>query len=502
MSGLFGVASKGNCIKTLFYGTDYHSHLGTEFAGLAVLGRDFKRQIHQISQSQFKSKFFEECSKMEGPKGIGVISSFDEQPIYLNSKFGPFCVVTEGLIENIPELTARLLNRGISFSEISGNTANTTELIAKLITQGTSIPDGIDKMFDAIEGSCSLLLLHQSGIYAARDRFGFTPLVLGKGKDAYAVTSETCAFPNNGFEILKYLAPGEIVRFDETGIFQEKPGRSKNQVCSFLWIYTGFPASDYEDINVEMVRERSGALMAKKDSDIQVDLVAGVPDSGTSHAIGYAIESQKPFRRPLVKYTPGYGRSYTPPVQEMRDLVATMKLIPIKEIIEHQNIILCEDSIVRGTQLKNFTVNKLWQCGAKEIHVRPACPPLMFPCKFCLSTRSIHELAARKAIRAIEGEDIEDVSEYIDHRTEKHREMVEWIRKDLDVTTLRYQTLDDMIMAIGLPREKLCTYCWTGESPCEPGKKEESESQRSSCQSAGSVKTGLGCRKSGLGIGG
>jgi amidophosphoribosyltransferase len=466
MSGIFGVVSKGDCAETLLYSTDYHSHLGTEYGGLAVLGEDFTRQIHDVSQSQFKSKFYDDYKRMKGNKGIGVISASEEQPIYLNSKFGPFCIVTNGIIENTAELSAKLLKMGISFSEVSEKTVNTAELIAKLISQGNDLVDGIEKMFDAIEGSCSLLLLHRAGIYAARDRFGYTPLIIGKRKDAWAVTSETCAFPNNDFEIAKYLKPGEIILINEDGIVQRRPGKADiNQICAFLWIYTGFPASNYEGINVEIVRERSGRCLAKRDKDINVDVVSGVPDSGAAHGLGYAMESGKPFRRPLVKYTPGYGRSYTPPSQQTRDLIAKMKLIPIKEVIKGNSIVVCEDSIVRGTQLKNFTIKKLWDCGAKQVHVRPACPPLMFPCRFNLSTRSIHELAARKAIRSLEGHDLKDVSEYTDSNSEKYKKMVEWIKQNLDVTTLRYQTVDDMVQAIGLPREKLCMYCWTGECP-------------------------------------
>jgi len=462
MSGIFGVVSKKECVDVLFYGTDYHSHLGTEYGGMAVLGKDFTRQIHKISQSQFKSKFFDDYQHMKGNKGIGVISAFEEQPMYLNSRFGPFCIVTNGFIENIPELIAGLFRKGVSFAEVSRGEVNSTELIAKLISQGDDLVDGIEKMFDQIKGSCSLLLLHKDGVYAARDRFGSTPLIIGKRNDGVAVTSETCAFPNNDFEITKYLEPGEIILITEKGVQQKKPGREISQICAFLWIYTGFPASNYEGINTEVVRERCGRALAKYDKDIDVDVISGVPDSGIAHAIGYAMESGKPYRRPLIKYTPGYGRSYTPPSQETRDLVAKMKLVAIKEIINGNKIIVCDDSIVRGTQLKKFTVKKFWDAGAKEVHVRSACPPLMFPCKFNLSTRSINELAARKAIRSIEGHDIEDVSEYIDSNSDKYKKMVKWIAKDLGVTTLRYQTVDDMVEAIGLPKSKLCLYCWTG----------------------------------------
>jgi len=466
MSGIFGVVLKDNCAETLFYGTDYHSHLGTEYGGMAVLGEGFTRQIHNLEHSQFKAKFYDDVKYMIGSKGIGVISDADEQPIYLNSRFGPFCIVTSGFIENAEQLAEKLLSQGVSFSEMSSKkTVNTPELIAKLINQGKSLADGIGKMFDAIEGSCSLLLLHKDGIYAARDRLGYTPLIIGKREDGWAVTAETTAFPNTDFKVVKNIEPGEIILINEDGIVQRRPGRGTNQICAFLWIYTGFPASSYEGINVEAVRERCGCCLAKHDNDIDIDVVSGVPDSGLAHGLGYAMESGKPFRRPLVKYTSGYGRSYTPPSQQKRDLIAKMKLVPIKEIIDGNSIVVCEDSIVRGTQLRNFAIKKLWDCGARQIHIRPACPPLMFPCRFNLSTRSIHELAARRAILAIEGRDIENVSEYTDCKSEKYKKMVQWIAKDLNVTTLRYQTVDDMVEAIGRPKEKLCLYCWTGECP-------------------------------------
>ena len=466
MSGIFGVVSKENCAETLFYGTDYHSHLGTEYGGIAVLGEDFTRQIHNLNQSQFKSKFYDDYRSINGNKGIGVISDYEEQPIYLNSRFGPFCIVTSGFVENAEALAGKLLKEGISFSEVSKRTVNTSELIAKLINQGNDLIDGIEMMFEVIEGSCSLLLLHKDGIYAARDRFGYTPLIVGRRPGAWAVTAETSAFPNNGFDVVKNIEPGQIILINEDGIVQKRPGRNDvNQICAFFWIYTGFPASNYEGINTETVRERCGRYLAKRDKDIEVDLVSGIPDSGCAHGLGYAMESGKPFRRPLVKYTPGYGRSYTPPSQQKRDLIAKMKLIPIKEVIEGNSIVVCEDSIVRGTQLKNFTIKKLWDCGAKEIHVRPACPPLMLPCRFNLSTRSIHELAARRAIRSLEGRDLKDVSEYTDPNSEKYKRMVEWIAEDLGVTTLRYQTVDDMVKAIGRDKDKLCLYCWTGKCP-------------------------------------
>lgn len=474
MSGLFGVVSKNeNCTQTLFYGTDYHSHLGTEYGGLAVHGKGFYHKIHAISQSQFKSKFFEDYHKMEGKKGIGAISDAEEQPIFMRSRFGSFFIVTAGLIENKNNLIQELLDEGHSFSEPSNTGVNSTELVAKLINKGRDLIDGIEKMFEKIEGSCSLLILHENGIYAARDRKGFTPIVLGKKDGMWAVTSETCAFTNLGFEIVKFLQPGEIVLLNENeGLTERCGGSSSCKICTFLWIYTGFPASSYENISVETVRERCGKALAKQDRDIEADVISGVPDSGVGHAIGYAMESKKPYRRPLVKYTPGYGRSYTPPDQETRDLVAKMKLIPIRSIIQGNRLVVCEDSIVRGTQLKNFAIKKLWDCGAKEVHVRPACPPLMFPCRFCLSTRTTKELVARRAIHALEGRETEEISEYLDPKTEKYRKMIEWIARDLEVTTLRYLTVDDMVKAIGLPKEKLCLFCWTGEIPDE-GKKDE-----------------------------
>jgi len=461
MSGLFGVISQDNCADVLFYGTDYHSHLGTERGGMAVLGDRFYRSIHDISQAQFKSKFVSDYKEMKGNAGIGVISDRDDQPLLFNSRFGTFAIVMAGLIDNLNEVAGELLEQGESFVQVGDTGFSATELVAKLITQGSDLIDGIEKMFDRVKGSASLLILNQDGVYAVRDRWGRTPLVIGEKGQDLAVASESFSFFNLGFTVKKYLNPGEIVLLSRDGLKQKKEGGPDNQICSFLWIYTGYPASSYEGISVELVRERCGRFLAKHDT-VEADLVAGVPDSGVGHAIGYAMESGLPYRRPLVKYNPGYGRSYTPPTQEIRDLVAKMKLIAIRDIIAGNRIILCEDSIVRGTQLKNLTVKKLWESGAKEVHIRPACPPLMFPCKYALSTRGIAELAARRAIRAIEGKDIEDVSEYVDPHTEKYARMVEWIRKELDVTSLKYQTIDNMVQAIGLSKEKLCLYCWSG----------------------------------------
>jgi len=464
MSGIFGIVTKNNCNQDLFYGTDYHSHLGTQFGGLAVWGKELMRKIHDINGSQFKAKFYEDYQKLQGPMGIGVISAKDEQPICVNSKFGPFAIVTNGFIDNAAALAAQLYKEGQSFSEVTDGTVNLTELAAKMIIRGNSLVDGIEDMFSKIEGSCSLLILAKEGIYAARDRYGYTPLVVGRrGKD-WAVTSETTAFSNLGFKIVKYLQPGEIVVLDKSGMKSKRKGGKTNQICAFLWIYTGFPASSYEGITVETVRERCGKFLAKGDK-VKIDLVSGIPDSGTTHAIGYAMESKVPFRRPLVKYTPAFDRSYTPPSQETRDLIAKMKLIPVQEIIKNSRIVICDDSIVRGTQLKNFTIQKLKECGVKEIHLRIACPPLMFPCKFNYSTRSIHELAARRALKAIEGKDSEDVRAYLDEDSPKYKKMVSWINKEIGATTLKYQKLNDMVYAIGLPKNELCLYCWTGREP-------------------------------------
>lgn len=464
MSGIFGVVSNDNCIPSLYYGTDYHSHLGTEYGGVAFIDEDGRpvKKIHNISNSQFKSKFDEGPEDIKSNLGIGVISDKDPQPLSFESKFGVFAICCAGLITNKDKLVEGLIKKGISFSEISHGDINSTELIANLINQGDNIIDGIEKLYEKIHGSISLLLLTSKGIYASRDMNGVTPLIIGEKDGEVAIASETCAFPNLGFKIKKFIEPGEIVYVNKQGFETKKKGHQLNKICAFLWIYTGFPASTYEGINVEKVRENCGRFLAKRDA-VEVDLIAGVPDSGIAHAIGYAMESGKPFRRALFKYTPGYGRSYTPPSQEIRDKIALMKLIANEAIIRGNRIILCDDSIVRGTQLKNFTIVKLKNAGANEVHVRPACPPLMFPCIYNLSTRGINELVARRAIRALEGHDMEDVSEYLDQNSEKYRQMVKWIAKDLGVTSLRYMLLDDMVEAIGIPKEKLCTYCWTGK---------------------------------------
>ena len=461
MSGLFGVVSQKDCVRALFYGTDYQSHMGTEKAGLAVLGDNFQREIHNLSQQgEFKSSFNHTLKEWTGNKGIGVISDKDPQPLLIASRLGNFAIAFAGLIHNLDKLITEFPEQPFemgSYEEI-----NATELIAKLICEKDNYVSGILNVFQRIEGSASILLLTAEGIYAARDSLGRTPLVIAESPGMLAVASESCGFSNLGFVSKTYLGPSEIVLLTPAGIIKKSPKREKKQICAFLWIYTGNPGSTYEGISVEMVRERCGRAIARRDN-VEADLVTGIPDSGTGHSIGYSIEAGIPFRRPFIKYSTAYGRSYTPIDEQERNTIAAMKLIPIKEIIEGKRIIICEDSIVRGTQLRNQTLRQLWENGAFEIHLRPACPPLMFPCKFLLSTRAFHELAARRAIKALEGYDLEDVGEYLDSDSEKYNQMVEWIRQDLGATTLKYQRIDDMIEAIGLTREELCLHCWTGE---------------------------------------
>ncbi len=359
-----------------------------------------------------------------------------------------------------------LLNEGASFTEVGGGGVNNAEIVASLINRGDNIVEGIASMRGIIEGSICVLVLTPDGVYAARDKFGRFPLAVGKWKDSkkksYAVATEASSFENLGYELLRFVGPGEIILLTADGVKQMKPEGTQKKICSFLWIYTGYPSSSYDGISVETARERCGAFLARRDG-VKADFVAGVPDSGVGHAIGYAMESGIPFRRPLVKYTPGYGRSYTPPTQDIRDLVATMKLSAVRDVINGNRMIICDDSIVRGTQLKNYTIKKLWDNGAKEIHIRPACPPLMFPCVYAATTRSTAELVSRKAIRSIEGKDIENPERYLDPSSAHYKKMIEWIRQDLNVTSLKYLTIDDMIAAIGLPRDQLCLYCWQGK---------------------------------------
>ncbi len=464
MSGLFGVVSKQNCAEILFYGTDYHSHLGAERAGLAIFNSRIKRSIHNIGTSQFKSKFINELPGLKGSLGIGVISDLEPQPIVISASFGTFALVFNGLLANKRQLVKELMSVGKSFSEMSSGQINSVEVVGKLIASQDSVLEGIKYFFGKISGSASLLILTKEGVYAVRDKLGRTPLVIAKKGRSLAVASENSAFANLGFYPVRELFPGETVLLTKSGLQEKIPGRKREKICAFLWIYGGFPASSYNEQSVELVRERCGENLARMDA-IKADLVTGVPDSGIAHALGYAKESGIPYRRPLVKYTAGYGRSYTPPLQEIRDQVAKMKLIPIKEVIEGKRIIVCDDSIVRGTQLKNQGVKKLWQSGAKEVHVRIACPPLMFPCRYCLSTRTRKELATRRALAKLIGRRITDqeAKNYLGDESSGYQQMVSLLGQELGVTSLKFQTVTNMVSAIGLPKKRLCLECWLGK---------------------------------------
>jgi amidophosphoribosyltransferase len=465
MGGYFGVVSKSDCVADLFYGTDYHSHLGTRRGGLAVYdGSSWTRFIHDITSAQFRSKFEHDLHKLKGAMGIGVISDTDDQPLVIGSHLGTYAIVTVGRIANAAELVKKAYRlRSAHFSEMSGGEVNPTELVALYINQGATFGEGIEVAQNAIEGSCSILLLTDKGIYAARDRLGRTPIILGQKPGAFAATMESCAFPNLGYETLRELGPGEIVRLTPEGVEGIALPGHRCQICSFLWVYYGYPASTYEGINTEQSRYRSGAALALRDK-IPVDVVAGIPDSGTGHAMGYALAKGVPFQRPFVKYTPTWSRSFMPQDQPTRELVARMKIIPIKELIQGKRLLFCEDSIVRGTQLRD-TVRRLFDYGAKEVHMRPACPPLIFGCNFLNFSRSKSalDLAGRRAIKELEGHDGTPPPEYCDPNSDKCKAMVERIRTRLGLTSLRYQQLDDLVQSIGMPKEKLCTYCWDGK---------------------------------------
>jgi amidophosphoribosyltransferase len=429
-------------------------------------GKGFTRLIKDITNAQFRGKFEDDLRKLDGTIGIGVISDYDDQPLIIRSHLGTYSLVTVGRLENLSALSATVLgSRGAHFSEMSGEVVNPTELTATLINQATSFEEGIRHAQESIYGSCSMLLLTDHAIYAARDRLGRTPVILGRRNGAYAVTMETCAFPNLDYETHRELGPGEIVRItcDEAETVQ--PPGDEMQICAFLWVYYGYPASQYEGINVEAVRYRCGAALACADQ-VEIDLVAGIPDSGTGHAVGYANERGLPYGRPFVKYTPTWPRSFMPQEQRIRDLVARMKLIPVPELIRGKRLLFCEDSIVRGTQLKD-TIQRLFGAGACEVHMRPACPPLIHGCKFLnfSRSRSVLDLAGRRAVKEL-GEGEEQLRDYADAQSDRHAAMVERIRQRLGLTTLRYQTLDDLVGAIGLPKQKLCTFCWDGAEPC------------------------------------
>lgn len=465
MGGFFGTISIIDCVKGLFYGTDYNSHLGTKRGGIAVLNsKEFKRTIHNLENSYFRSKFEPDLDKFHGNSGIGVISDTESQPIMINSHLGEFAIVTVSKIANIQELTKNLLQKKRNFSETGGIGTNATELIAMLITEEESFEKGIEKVYENVQGSCSMLILTKEGIYAARDKLGRTPIIIGKKDGAFAMSSESTSFTNLGFNLESDVGPGEILLITADGIEQRKKPYEKMQICSFLWVYYGYPSSCYEDINVEECRYRCGAALARNDS-VEIDFVSGIPDSGIAHAIGYSNEKQIPYKRAYVKYTPTWPRSFMPQNQDMRDLVARMKLIPVKSLIQGKKIVFCDDSIVRGTQFRE-NVEILYEYGAAEIHVRPACPTLIFPCEFLnfSTSRSTLDLAGRKAIKELEGVEDKYLDEYATPGTDKYYAMIEKIREKIGVHSLQYQKLDELVEAIGLPKERLCTHCWDGSS--------------------------------------
>ncbi|NLJ42249.1 MAG: amidophosphoribosyltransferase [Bacteroidales bacterium] len=463
MSGFFGVVSKSGCVEDVFYGTDYHSHLGTKRAGMVFIvpGKGFRRSIHSIENSYFRNKFEDELNTFKGNSGMGIISDTDPQPILFNSHLGRFAIVTVSRLLNLEDLEKRFLEKKYHFTENFEGNINPTEVVANLICEKEDFVSGIENVFENIKGSCSILILTEEGIIAARDKLGRTPVVIGRKDGSCAVAVETCAFPNTGYETDYYLGPGEIVKITSDGYTRLRDPGDKMQICAFLWVYYGYPPSYYEGINVDECRNRCGAALARRD-DVEADLVCGIPDSGVGHAIGYSNEKGIPYKRAYSKYTPTWPRSFMPQNQEMRDLVAKMKLIPNRAVIEGKRMIFLDDSIVRGTQLKDNTID-LRKSGAAEVHMRIACPPLLYPCQFLnfSQSRTPMELAGRKAVYQLEG-NTEDLAEYSDPDSEKHKRMVEKIAETLNLDSLMYQRLDDLVEAIGLPKEKLCTHCWDG----------------------------------------
>ncbi len=455
MSGFFGAISKSSCVEDVFYGTDYHSHLGTKRAGMVFIvpQKGFRRSIHNLENSYFRNKFEDELRGFKGNSGLGIISDTDPQPILFNSHLGRFAIVTVSRLLNLDELESRFLNKKNHFTENFEGNINPTEVVANLICEKENFVSGIENVFESIKGSCSLLILTEDGIIAARDNLGRTPVVIGKKENAYAVAVESCSFPNTGYEIVYYLGPGEIMHITSDGYTQlRKPG-DKMQICAFLWVYYGYPPSYYEGINVEECRNRCGAALARRDT-VDADFVCGIPDSGVGHAIGYGNEKQIPYKRAYAKYTPTWPRSFMPQNQELRDLVARMKLIPNKAIINGKKMVFLDDSIVRGTQLKDNTID-LRKSGAAEVHMRIACPPLLYPCEFLnfSQSRTPLELAGRKAVFQLEG-GTDDLTEYSNPDSEKYSKMVDKIAKTLDLDSLIYQRLDDLVDAIGLPKGK------------------------------------------------
>ena len=469
MGGIFASALKEDCVFDLFFGTDYHSHLGTRRAGMAVYGKDgFDRAIHNIENSPFRTKFENDVKKMQGYMGIGCISDYDPQPLIVRSHHGTYALTTVGRINNNNTLSEHILRRGgTQFLEMSGGNINATELVAALINEKDNLIEGIRYAQEIIDGSLTLMLLTPQGIYLSRDRLGRTPLVIGKKEEGFCASFESFAYLNLGYEHFRELGPGEIAVMTPDGVTTLSAPGKKMRICTFLWVYYGYPSSSYEGISVEAMRVRCGQLLARRDqmSSADIDSVAGVPDSGTAHAVGYANESGVPFSRPFIKYTPTWPRSFMPTMQNKRALIAKMKLIPVHELIEGRRLLLIDDSIVRGTQLRE-TAEFLYHSGAKEVHVRPACPPLIFGCKYISFSRSSSEmeLITRRTIKEVEGEQVsrELLYDYADPDSERYHHMLELLCRQLGFTSLRYNRLDDMLAAVGLPTDQLCTYCWSG----------------------------------------
>ena len=467
MGGFFGTISKKACVTDLFYGTDYHSHLGTRRCGLATfdIAEDkFFRSIHNLENAYFRSIFESDLDKFKGNAGIGIISDTDPQPIIFNSHLGRFAIVTVAHICNIKTIAERLLADGHHFAELSSGNINQTELIALLITEGKNFTEGITNVFNNIEGSCSMLILTENGIIAARDKMGRTPIIIGKKEDAYAICSESTSLPNLGYEVSQYVGPGEILHITADGIRQMKAPEKDMQICSFLWVYYGFPTSSYEGINVEDVRFKIGMKMGHTDKS-DVDCACGIPDSGTGMALGYAEGKGVPYHRAIAKYTPTWPRSFTPSRQEMRNLVAKMKLIPNHAMLKDKRVLFCDDSIVRGTQLRD-NVSEFFNYGAKEVHVRIACPPLIYGCKYIgfTNSKSDMELISRRIIQDLEGNPDAKLEKYATTGTPEYEKMVEEIRSRLGLTSLKFTKIEDLVEAIGLPKDKICTHCFDGSS--------------------------------------
>ncbi|WP_314381940.1 amidophosphoribosyltransferase [Segatella buccae] len=464
MGGFFGTISVKSCVDDLFYGTDYNSHLGTKRAGLVTFDKQqgFSRSIHSLERNYFRSKFEDELSKFTGNQGIGVISDTDPQPIIVNSHLGRYAVATVAKINNLEAIAGEMLAKRMHLSEMSANQINQTEMVALLINMGDSFVEGINKVYEKIEGSCSMLILTEDGIIAARDFMGRTPIVIGRKDGAYAATSETTSFPNLDYQVVRDLGPGEIVRLTADGMeVLQEPSRRK-QVCSFLWVYYGFPSSDYEGINAEDVRERSGKALGEEDKT-EADLVCGIPDSGVGMAVGYAEGHGIPYKRAVLKYTPTWPRSFTPGTQTRRSLVAKMKLIPNKAILEGRRVVFCDDSIVRGTQLRD-NVRTFFDDGAREVHARISCPPLVYGCPYIgfTTSKSDLELITRRIINDFEGNPEAKLKEYATTDSPEYTRMVDEIARRLGLTTLKFNKIETLVKAIGLPKCDLCTHCFDG----------------------------------------